>query len=325
MNSKNLIKNFFKSSLFWVKKIFKFAVKEAHNIIFLVLAIVGFLYTIQYFTTEPEIEVSLDKNLDEVKIPIVRILEFYENYNFIIPDTVKEWLNYDTQDDVNVFGFCGLPVLSRPGLEGSCINFLRDNSSPEHFSVFKSLQQETIKTFESDRVGIVSGYWDNSYRSKNIISKYLFSLKDDLDIKAWYIFASAVIDSKTYKTMLSISNKGEVDAKNLKINIVSPINLLTGKRDLFLIENIERRDSLKGCQFNYSPEKIAIFIPEVKAKKGTMFFIYTKQSTLSDGNVYIDYDKNFKINKKSLIETTSIVSISILALYFFKFIDERKT
>ncbi len=264
-----------------------------------IIAIVTAISFLDYFYSSADIQYG------------AKYLAHYYDRQVIIPNLIKYGLKSSAQSILELKPEYSIMMEPQYFDRNTPIDSLDNNfynfnleSIDDFRNGLKYKPKEKVANFSLSMPGWVGneGFWENDE---------LYNMFDTLlDSLSFYKTMKIILAGREVVSMLNISNKGELPAKNIKIFLRAPYmlwprSLITKARVEFL--RIEPNYS----EYEYLNTRTAatITIPFLKKDDSQYFFIYTSLHNITDWNIFVDYETDRKINTDRIFYIFLIVTL----------------
>jgi len=289
------------------------------NLIFQIItstiAISAFLAAFNYFSKRPGVEINImfASSKPEARYKPDKIREFYNEYNFKIPNSLKPILLISKEDSLSHI------YLTADWTDHLQIFYqLQNNPNMYALDEYVMLRTEELekdigelRVLGTMMLGGEYGWSEWKFR------KILSDLKNDkISAKDYYIFLCAGTSRRTIKQTVRIENTGEIDLKEFDLVIHAPFSRITKSRK----GNISSTSFLSArTLFIAKSDSQSATLSFQNLRKGGSIFVdvTTRENQLTEADIGYTYKEENVLDTNSLWKNTFIILIIMFFLTLF--------
>ena len=278
-----------------------------HNLI-----IVAFIHALGLFSKKHSIDI--DNMIMKRGCLIEDMRKFYNQNKLKIPDTLKKLF-------LNPVNFETVPFI---GTGSPHIDLLKRLEKSERGSAINMKMEELQKQFSSDEPidYVLGGHWSESFLDESDITARLDKAKSMLTPEQYYIFLMAAMYSRQYSNNLVIRNSGDVELKDIRLVIHSPLGVITRGRDNRLTELI--LDIQKVKEISKEPDKWTINIPYLSPDGTYLLHILSREYPINQKEIESQFKPQLSLDKKKIFSLAVKIFLVLIVLQFiFPVLNER--
>lgn len=284
----------------------RYDISILYEVVIYSAAIVGLFSALDYFSTSPS--VLIGSEVFSKGTTHKKIINFYSDNGFDLPDTVKKQFGIIGKIPRTVERLYVTNLLS----DKEIMACLKNKNCRQDYLDIKI--DEMLTAVENPRYQLSGdGIMSEGYvRTENVIREMENELKKGLNKHDYLTFLYSMVFSRTVENKITIENTGDIDLINMEVIIPSPYSRLTQTRENNLLS--VKYGPASVYQLKGYDDRIVLKIPKLQIGQKFIYVILTKENSIESNEIIYSFEANRVINKLRAILLWVVLLVIMLAL-----------